>query len=399
MLFMKLSRQDLLTWSYIALLVLAVGYSMFFDAVPAPNDDHEFYQKFIETLASGRLDLSIPGFHGMNMVAVPWYLISRSPLAQIHVQMFSGVLIPLLAFLAGRSIFKSTWYGVIFATIMAMMPFLAFSALRGWMVATYHCLVLLTIVGAARNAKWTWLPFGLAITSLPFAVALVPLLIVLTPRSKKPLWIRYHQILLGLGFAALYVLVQIWQTGTISIGVHQEYGVISVWKGPEGMFLNAMHGLQMMFSIHNFYFPDAAKTALGNLVHTSPLLIFLGLFAFIAHKEYFPRDRMLALALFAGAVIGIGLNVALDHMDHFYMETGILFLIMASLPVLKRYPLWIPLVLLTLHFQWLYFYLQFKGSFSLTYGFFAAPIVIDLALLLFCVAALPRWRQHVKMLF
>src|SRR3989338_4281178 len=118
---MKLSRNYLLAWGYVLLLTVTVCFSML-AATPQPADDHFFFQKFIETLAGGKLDLSIPGFHGMNMVAVQWYLLTRSPIAQIEFQMLSGVLIPLLAFLAGRSLFKSAWHGIVFATIMAMMP-------------------------------------------------------------------------------------------------------------------------------------------------------------------------------------------------------------------------------------------------------------------------------------
>lgn len=388
---MKKPNQDVLAWLYIILLVLAVGFGML-AATPSPNDDYFYYQKFIEILASGRLDLSIPGFHGMNMVAVPWYLVTRSPLTQIHVQMLSGVFIPLLAFLAGRRMFRSTWDGVVFATIMAMMPFLSFSSLRGWMVATYHCLVLITLFGAARNARWTGIPLGLSIISLPFAVAIIPLLVALTPSSKKPLWRRYPQILIGISIAGAYVLLQVWQTGHVNVGVHQEFSVVSVWQGPKGMLLNMGHALQMLFSIHNFYFPNPAKTALGNLMHTTPILIFLGLFGLLSPKQYF-REHTLPIALFLGALIGIGLNVGLDHMDHFYMETGILFLILAALPVLRFHPFWLPLVIATLHFQWLYFYLQFKENFTLTPAFFAVPILVDVAFAVFCLVSLPKIRS------
>ena len=413
---MQLSRNDLLAWGYVLLLTAAVGASML-AATPQPADDHFLFQKFIETLAAGKLDLSIPGFHGMNIVAVPWYLITRSPIAQIEFQMLSGVLIPLLAFLAGRSLFKSMWHGVVFASVMAMMPFLSFSSLRGWMVATYTCFVLLTIFGAALRSHffvgrspahrsgswydtigsffagggWTWIPFGFAMISLPFAAALTPLLMFLTGNKKKPLWCRYPQVIFGLCIPAVYLVIQILQAGRIHVGVHEEFDAIGVWKGPGGMALNAAHALQMLFSVHNFYFPDPAKTALGNMMHTTPILIFLGLFALLAPKKYF-KDRWLPITLMLGFLIGIGLNVAIDHMDHFYMETGILFLILAALPVLKEHKLWIPIVLATLHFQWFYFYLQFRANFALDYAFFLMPLLVDVA---FALWALFHWKEVV----
>ncbi|MEK7591480.1 MAG: hypothetical protein AAB489_04730 [Patescibacteria group bacterium] len=388
---MSLSRSDLLAWGYIFLLVLAVAIGMV-SATPFPTDDHFFFQEFIEKLAGGTLDLSISGFHGMNIVAVPWYWITRSPIAQIEFQMFSGMLIPLFAFLAGRALFRSTWHGIIFATIMAMMPFLSFSSLRGWMVATYHCLILLTLFLAAIRSRWTWLPFGFSLISLPFAAALLPLLIVLTADNTKPLYRRYDQVILGLSIPVVYLLMQFLQAGKIHVGVHEEFDAVGVWQGPAGMIRNAAHALQMLFSVHNFYFPNPAKTAQGNLMHTTPILIFLGLFSLLSPKDYFnPTSsasgglrgaRGLSLALLLGFLIGIGLNVAIDHMDHFYMETGILFLILASLPVLRKHPLWIPIVLATLHFQWFYFYLQFKDVFLLGKSFFLVPLFVDAAFIL-----------------
>lgn len=384
--------RDLLPWAYVSLLVGAVAFSML-NAQIAPRDDHFLYQAFIEKLARGTLDLSIPGFHGMNILTVPWYWIRRSPLAQIEFQMLSGMLLPLFAFLAGRGLFRSTWHGIVCATIIALMPFLSFSSLRGWMVAVYNVLFFLTIVLAAQRSRFTWIPFGFSVISLPFAIALFPLLAALTP-PPSPLrqaqgdrmagvW-RYRQMLLGLAIPAVYVALQLLQTGRIGIGVHTEYTALGVWAGPERVFLNIAHALQMLFSVHNYYFPDPALTAPGNLMHTTPVLIFLGLFALLAGRE-FVREQKLRIALLLGATIGIGLNVVIDHMDHFYMETGIFFLILAALPVLQRYPLWIPLALATLHFQWFYFFLQFQEPFGLTWTFFAVPALVDASFALWCL--------------
>jgi len=377
-------RTTVLAWGYIALLTL-VTVIAFVSATPFPMDDHFFFQQFIETLAAGKLDLSIPGFHGMNILAVPWYLISRSPIAQIEFQMFSGMLLPLCAFLAAWKLFKSLWHGIIFATIIALMPFHSFSSLRGWMVATYNCLVFLTIYGAAKGARWTWLPWGFSIISLPFSVALLPLLLYLTPSAPgKAWWWRYRQIWYGLLIPVVYVLLQYVQVGHINVGVHQEFNEANVWSGPGRMFLNAAHTLQIIFSVHNFYFVDPALTGQGDMMHTTPVLVFLGLYALFQPKHFF-TERGLPLALLLGSVMGIGLNVALDHMDDFYMQTGIYFMMLAALPVLKKQPLWIPIVLVTLHFQWMYFYLQHGAVFQLGPLFFLVPATVDVVFAIWCV--------------
>ncbi|PIR49582.1 hypothetical protein COU79_04135 [Candidatus Peregrinibacteria bacterium CG10_big_fil_rev_8_21_14_0_10_54_7] len=377
-------RTTVLAWGYIALLTLVTVIS-FISATPFPLDDHFFFQQFIETLAAGKLDLSIPGFHGMNILAVPWYLISRSPIAQIEFQMFSGMLLPLCAFLAGWRLFKSLWYGVVLATIIALMPFHSFSSLRGWMVATYNCLIFLTIYGAAKGARWTWLPWGFSIISLPFSVALLPLLLYLTPSAPgKAWWWRYRQIWYGLLIPVVYVLLQYVQVGHINVGVHQEFNEANVWSGPGRMFLNAAHTLQIIFSIHNFYFVDPARTGQGDMMHTTPVLVFLGLYALLQPKQFYQK-RGLPFVFLLGALLGVGLNVALDHMDDFYMQTGLYFLILAALPVLKKYPLWIPIVLATLHFQWFYFFLQHGQIFQLGPLFFLVPATVDIVFALWCI--------------
>ncbi|OGJ55134.1 hypothetical protein A3D11_03630 [Candidatus Peribacteria bacterium RIFCSPHIGHO2_02_FULL_49_16] len=370
-----------------ALLVGVTGLVMLL-ATPAPNDDYFYYQKFIETLAGGTLDLSIPGFHGMNILSVPWYVLTESAMTQIHMQMLAGILLPLFAFFAARALFGSTFEAALFASIIALMPFLSFSALRGWMVAFYNLLFFLTIIGAVRGAWWTGVAWAFAITSLPFAVALGPLILAVWPKKlsannhRRTVWLA---VAIGIVLSAAYVIVQFLQTGGINVGVHQEQTAFNIWQGPGRIFLNLMHALQILFSIHNYYFIDPARTGHGNMLQTTPILMMLGLFSIFYSKEYF-REKLLPLALGLGAVIGIGLNVLLDHLDHFYMETGVFFLIFAAIPLLKKYPLWIPIVLVTLHFQWFYFYLNHGAVFRLQWWFFLIPATVDVVFLLYCIA-------------
>lgn len=378
-------------WAYIALLTAAFAFS-FANAAASPMDDFGSYRLFIETLGSGRLDLSIPGFHGADFLATVWYLLTGSRLAQIEFVVFCALLLPAVAFLAGRSLFKSAWYGCVLATIVAMMPFVSFVALRGWNGAAYWLLLLLTIfLAAERRTVLAGITFGLAILTKPFAVALLPLLIVLAPASLPP-WRRYAAPILGLALALLYVALQYAQVGYLIVGAHSELTQANVFQGPLRIFLNAAHALQILFSVHNYYFPNPALTGPGNMMHTTPILTMLGIFALIAPRQFFPSKR-LPTALALGALIALGLNLPLDHMDHVYMETGILFLILASLPVLQRYQLWIPIALATLHFQWFYFYLNYREVFALGWEFFAVPAAVDACFLLWCAA---RWREVAK---
>jgi hypothetical protein len=385
-----------LPYLYLGALSLAIA-AIFLRATPQPLDDHFLYQQFIEALASGRLDLSIPGFHGTDFFAVPLYWLTHSPIIQIYTLMLWGIALPFLAFLAGRALARheewtrDEWYGLALASVIAMMPFVNFVALRGWTGPGYWGLMLLTIwLGASKRTWLAGIFFGLAILTKPFALVLLPLLLHFAWTGKRTVWHRqYSAILIGLGIAALYALIQILQAGHLIVGAHMDVTTTTVWQGPTRIALNLAHSLQILFSVHNYYYPDPSKTGPGNMMHTSPILIFLGLFALLSPKDFFDKSR-LPFALLIGALFGIGLNALLDHMDHFYMEASVLLLILASLPALKKHPLWIPIALATLHFQVFYFYLQYRPGFGLDRWFFLVPAIVDIAVGIWFLWAVQR---------
>lgn len=381
------TRSTWMAWIYVGGLVGVMAFGVF-SATPFPQDDHFYYQKFVESLARGRLDLSIPGFHGSDIVAVPWYLLSRSQIAQIDVLRAWAVVLPLLAFLVGNAVFRDVRSGVLCASLIALMPFVSFVALRGWTGPAYWGIMLLSIAVAASGSLWVIVPFSLAILTKPFAIALAPLLWVLLCRRRRPA--ACAAALCGVVLlCAAYVVIQYFQAGRVFVGTHADVGIRETFHLGKRFFLNGAHALQILFSVHNYYFPDPAKTGPGNLLHTSPVLIFLGFYALGRAREFF-RDRRLPLALGLGAAVGFGLNMLLDHMDHFYMEAGVLLLLLAALPILRAQWLWAGLALMTLHFQWFYFFLQHGSGFHLSWRFFVVPLYVDAAFLLFCCS---RWRQ------
>jgi Gpi18-like mannosyltransferase len=365
----------LLGWFYIAGLMTMFAVSFLY-ALPNPQDDHFLYQRFIESLAQGRLDLSIPGFHGSDLFGFVAYLFTGSPLAQIHGLIFLSILLPLIAYLAGKALYGSEWHGIVLATIIALMPFISFVCLRGWTGPGYWFLMLLTIFLAAHRSRWAGISWGLAVLTKPFAVVLAPLLLIFAPTTKTP-WKRYGPILMGVSIVLLYLFVQYMQAGRIIVGAHAEIDHTTLWQGPGRFLVNLAHSLQILFSVHNYYFPAPGLTGPGNMLHTTPVLIFLGLFGLLSSSPFY-KSRALRTALLVGAITGIAMNALLDHMDHFYMEASVLLLILAALPVLRSHLLWIPLVLATLHFQWLYFYLDNGAVFSLSLSFFLTPLFVDI---------------------
>lgn len=378
-------------WAPTATILICLTFAMgigLFTATPFPQDDHFYYQQFIESLAAGKFDLTIPGFHGSDIFGLVVYLLTHSRLAQIEGLMFPALMVPILGYYAGKALYRDETSGLLLALIVAMMPFISFVLLRGWTGPGYWVWMLLTIIGARNKSWWTGITWALAILTKPFAVILLPLIVVLyaqKPQKKRrtpPLWLV--PVCTAAVPVILYVTLQWMQAGQIFIGSHAEYGADALLQSPMRILLNLVHSLQILFSVHNYYYPDPALTGPGNMLHTTPLLVMLGLFGIFAPKTYF-KEKLLPWALATGAAAGLLMNALLDHMDHFYMEASVLLLILAALPVLRKHPLWIPLVVATLHFQWFYFWLQYRVNFDLGWSFFLVPAVADLCCVLWYI--------------
>ncbi len=379
--------------THVLFLTLVVGIVLL-RSRPFPLDDNFQYQRFIESLASGKLDLSIPGFQGASFFAVFLFLLTRSPLANIYFQLLCAALLVPAAFLAARSLLADRLQTILFAYCVALMPFLSFIALRGFTFPSFTLCVLLTLWLRGRGSAFAWLPFTVSLLIKPFSIALLPLFLLWSPAEKETGWSRgWVQFLGALVLPALSVLAQYAQVGHVIVGAHEALSQANVFRWGR-LPLNALHGVQMLFSIHNFYFVDPARTGLGNMTHSSPLLLAFGIVALLYPAEFF-RHRRLAGALLLSALLAFLLAASLDHMDHFYMETCVLLLTLASMPFIARYRLMIPLALLTLHFQFFYLYLNYRGLFFADHSLFLIPAFADLSAIL-CVGAfvLPavRWR-------
>jgi hypothetical protein len=360
-----------------------------------PMDDHGRYQLFIETLATGQVDLSIPGFHGASFLALPLYIITRSDLTNIHFQILCATLLVPLMYLAVFSLFREKFLALVAAYAMAMMPFFMFLSFRGFTFSSYTLFVLLAIWLYGRGSRMAWLPLGIAIVIKPFAIALFPLLLLWKPEQQSDSqWRRGRmQVLLACIIPGLYVIAQILQVGHIITAASGNFDQSNVFLFSR-LPLNAAHGVQILFSIHNFYFLEPALTRMSNMVHTSPLFMVFGLFTLLSPREFF-SDRRPALGLAASFIAAYLLASSLDHMDNLYLQTSVLMLLFASLPFFKKYPLWIPVVLATLHFQWLYAYLELREVFQLNYWFFTPAVAVDLLFLMWCFVELDFVRKQI----
>ncbi len=358
---------------HVTVLTLAVA-AVFLRSTIVPMDDDSLYQQFIETLAHGRVDFSIPGFHGASFLAVPLYLLTGFPHANILFQVLCAIALVPAAYFAARSFLNDQFQAVLFTYAMAMMPFYFFISLRGFTFASFTLCVLLTLALRGKGSGWVWLPLGISFLIKPFSIALLPLLLWWNP--NKQTWKNgSRQLGLALVFPLIYVIAEYLQIGRVFVGVHptiDQANVFQWWKFP----LNVVHGFQMLFSIHNYYPLDPALTGPGNLVHGSPLLLFLGLFGLL-YLSTFWRDRRLGQAIAFSIGIAYILAALLDHMDHFYLEAAVLLLTLAGIPVLAKYQRLLPVILFSLHFQFVYLYLQYRGIFFPDFSLFLIPVVAD----------------------
>lgn len=384
----------------VAALTLAQAFVLL-SATPHVDRDGRFYQAFAEALAQGKLNLAIPGFHGAGFFAGVWHLLWPSSLSHIYFQMFCALLIPALAFIAGRSIFRDDLAGFLFAVGAMMMPFWWLISLIGYTGASYTCALLITLIGAAHRQRWTFLPWAVAILIKPFAVVLLPVVIVLMrgarKKSKKKDRLLTAQIVLAFLLPALYALTQYLQVGHLIVGVHPQFSESNILQDPRKIFLNLALALQMLFSVHNYHYPDPRGTGHDNMLHTTPLLIIFGLIAIAERKTYF-KDPKFAIALLMGAIGCFVLNAVVGTMDPYYMDAGVLLLVIASLPFLVKNPIWIPLVLATFHFQWFYAALRYQDLLHLGFGPFVMPAIVDLIFAVWVITIIRNHRSRPRIL-
>ena len=381
-------------------LIILVGATIisFSQTSIHPMDDHFGYQHFIEELALGRVDLSIAGYQGSSFLAFPIYLVTGSELANIYFQILCALLLIPMTFLVVRALFKDQFIAILSAYAMAMMPFLSYLAFRGFTFPSFTFLFLLSIWLFARGSRFTFLVLSFAIIIKPFAVALIPLFLIWKPKGAiRCRWCGRWQAILACIIPAIYVIAQYMQVGQVLAAANQSITATNVFH-PFRFPLNAAHGIQMMFSIHNFYFLDPARTHMANMVHTSPLLMVFGVFTLLYPKKFF-SDRTLARGMLVSFLVAYALAAFLDHMDNLYMQASVLMLFFASFLFIKKYPLWIPIILATLHFQWLYAYLALKEVFLLGYVFFLVPVVVDVLFVVMFIVNYKKIWEMVRVAF
>lgn len=359
-------------WTHIAFLTLLM-VMLFWSATISPQDDSFLYQKFAETLVNeGRMDFSIPGFHGADFFTAVIYFFTRSPLSVIYLDIFFAIANIIMMFLAVREIFRnrfdgslSTVFGVMAAYIYVLSPIEYTNALRGGHHTAMIFFALLGIYLLFKNSKWSFLPMGISYIIRPFPIALFLLFIY-----KK----RFQQFLLGLIIPIVYVVAEYSQIGKVFIGVHSDLSLGNIFS-IKRFFFNLVYAFQNYFSFHNYSFLNCLDPL--DMVHLSPFIAVLALISIMFYKTFFNNKRFFITLASSGAIALI-LPALLYHLDMWYLWTLNFILILLSLPVIARWKKIIPIVTASFGFQFLYLFIATRVNYWARGGYvlFAVFIII-----------------------
>lgn len=350
-------------WTHLVFLALLLIF-FYSQSTIRLMDDSFYYQEFTETLVDeGRVDLSVPGFHGADFLTAPIYLLTRSPYSVAILDMIAAILNIFLIYLAAKEIFKNKTMGVMAAYIYLLNPLDYTNPLRGHHHTPLIMLILLSLYLLFKDSKLTFLPLGLSYIVRPFGIALAPLFLY-----KK----KIGQFLLSLTIPAIYALAQYSQIGKLYIGVHRDLTAQTLFS-INRFILNLGYAFQNYFSIHNYSFLNPVTPE--NMIHLSPFITFFALFGVMYYKKYF-TDKKLFLALAMSSLFALVLPASFFHLDMWHLWTFNLTLILLALPVLIKFPKILPIIVLSFFFQFLYTYLELQDAFSLNYTFFVIPLII-----------------------
>ncbi len=331
---------------------------------PHQTDDGGVYQAFVEKMINnGKIDLSIPGFHGADFLAVPIYFLTGSHYAIYWLDILAALFLIWLIYFLLKEIYNNSWFGVVGAYIFVLMPFELFNALRGGHQTTFFAVTILAIFLLLKDKTWSWLLFGFSMIIRPFSVALTPFYIY-----KR----RYKQLILSFVIPIVYVGAQYLQVGRIIIGQHPELNAEKLFSF-ERFFLNIIYSVQNYFSVHNF----SPYNHLYNMdmVHLSPFVTFFAVLTIFYWKKYF-QDHKFFYTILSSCVIAFLIPSSFYRVDLWYFGMFNVLLVVLALPALFEFKKLWPLAVFTFSYQFFYFYLSYGYLFIWPLIVFLIPVAV-----------------------
>ena len=335
------------------LIVVAVMVAFFLLGKPVMMDDGFQYQGFTEALARGHLDFrSFYGFQGLSFFAVPVYWLTRSPISIIITSMIFSLLSIPLAYAIGKR-FGS---GILGLVIFLLTPYPYVTMMRGFQEAALLFFILLIIYGALEKKNWTGLAWGIGGIVKPFTFVLFPLFFR-KGMKKIEIWC----LMLGIFIVGAYAVANYVQTGHFVT-----LAATGAYQGPFDP--NNVPSLGKSFTLD---WKTWARVPANLFVATrkimvSPLLIMLGMIA-IRKKFILP------------VILNILLVGAITYAFPKYLLPATTLLSFSAIPLLVRFPIMVPLILIDSISVFMPIYAFFGHNFWNPIAFYL-PFALALAL-------------------
>lgn len=350
---MNISKQSAIF--VVVVLLLVQFFGVFGITFPLDNptyNDATSYHYFMDRLIEDRtVDFSQSGFVGAILPAIVVHLLVPFNHSFAITQVFFALLTLPLFYLVTLRLFKSQEMAVMGVLVWAMMPELIFSGFYGFPQGVSNFASLLAIYLVLGESRWAWAAWYWAVIAKPFALAVGVFFI-----AKK--WWRQMVIVGGLG--VLYLAGQWSIHGRLILGVHPELS-LSETVTPTRIGYNLASMPPILFSLHGYNalgeFSGNAPTSMGDRLHTSPLIVVFALVSVLYFKNEF-ADEIVYWQVVGFSAAGLMLACLAMFVDPLYLQTFTIGAIWLSLPVLKKYPLLLPIVMGTMAYQFVYTYLS-----------------------------------------
>lgn len=336
-------------WSQVVFLMLLL-LGLVLSTNITQFDDGAVYQKFVEKTAGGEIDLSLPGFHGADFLAVIIFWFTKSPLSVYILDIILAIGAVPLFYLLGREVFKNDKLGLFLSYAYILMPLEYLNMFRGGHQTAFIFFFVLGLYLLVKGNFWSWLVIGFSYIIKPYAIFAAPFFVY-----KK----KYKELVLSLIIPIVYVIVQMAQAGRVVIGVHSDLGASSFF-GIKNSILNLIYAIQNLFSVHNY--SPLSNVYLTDMSHISVVLVVLALIGVFGYKEYF-SDKKLFWIILISAILGLGGASVMEYIDMWRLIVFYVMAIMLSMPVIKKYNFFIPITVGISGFQFLYGFLFYQSVF------------------------------------
>lgn len=331
-----------------------------FSAIPPTNPEFG-YRKFTENLVEGKLDLSIVGFHGADFLAAPIYLIFKTDLAVIYIDLFLALLCVPMFYLLGKQLFKSKKLAIFLAYAYALMPLDYLNGFRGDHHIAFIFFFALGLYLILKKSWWSSLIIGFSYIIKPYAIFAAPFF-----WAKK----MYKQFVASFIIPLIYLAIQLYQKSQIIIGDHEDLSLYNLFSFKKIIF-NLVYAIQNIFSLHSF--SPFSNVYLTDMSHITPIIIFLALIA-VFHKIYSERleteprrlenylDKRLFTAICLTSVFGLIIPCAFEYLDLWRLIVFYIMIIILAIPLFEEYKYFLPLTVGLSGFQFFYAYLAHQNT-------------------------------------